>query len=318
VEGGKGRLALAGAAFLLGLAASFLLIKLSAAAAWNAEQRPAQGLLVPSEPAPDGRYRYRRIVCMSPAVAEIVFALGAADRVVGVSQHTSYPPEALKKPTCGGFINPNYELLLSLQPDLIVTQGRAEVLSHFAGNNAIDILSLDLSDLESIFEQTARAGRALQLESEAELVCSEMRYRLAQVHAQVSRKPAVPVVLVTGREPGALNGITVVGPGTFLNDLIQLAGGRNVFGDLHAAYAVVNKEALLERAPQVIVELQGEGGEPGVRQEDARDVWNGLPSLRAVQQGRVYVVEASYALIPGPRIVLLARRLADVFHEGDG
>jgi len=318
VESGKGRFVLAGAAFFVGLAASFLLTRLPAAPAWNTGRRPAESSLAASQPVPEREYRYRRIVCMSPAVAEIVFALGAADRVVGVSQHTRYPPEALKKPTCGGFFNPNYEMLLSLQPDLIITQGKAEALSHFANGNHIDILSLDLRDLESIFEQTAWAGRALQLEAEAELVCAEMRYRLAQVHPQISRKPIVPVVLVAGREPGTLNGITVVGPGTFLNDLIQVAGGRNVFSDLHTSYAVVNKEALLERAPQVVVELQGEGGDARAEQEETREVWKGFPSLPAVQQGRVYVVEASYALIPGPRVVLLARRLAEIFHEGDG
>jgi iron complex transport system substrate-binding protein len=88
-------------------------------------------------------------------------------------------------------------------------------------------------------------------------------------------------------------------------------------GDLQQNYGVVSKEALLDRAPEVIVELQGEGGDLTAKQEEARAAWRALSAVPAVQQGRVYVVEASYALIPGPRVVQLARRLAEAFHGED-
>jgi iron complex transport system substrate-binding protein len=141
-----------------------------------------------------------------------------------------------------------------------------------------------------------------------------MRCRLAQVQVAVDRKPGVPVVLVTSRDAGALSRISAVGPGGFLHDLIEVAGGRNVFADLPRTYAVVSKEAILERAPEVVIELHGESADLAAKGREARELWSGLWTLPAVRQGRVHVIEATYALIPGPRVVRLAERLAEILH----
>lgn len=305
----RGKLLLVGAAFLVGLGLSFWLERLTAPR--------AEGSAPSQAPGPGFDFRHRRVICMSPAVVEIAFALGAGPRVVGVSQHSTYPPQALEKPLCGGYFNPNYEIILSLEPDLIVTQGKAEELTDFAQANGIEIVSLDLRDLDSIFAETKRLGRVLEVEAEAELLCAELRHRLAQVRVKVSRKPRVGVVLVAGREPGALNDIFAVGPGEFLHDLIEIAGGRNVFDDLHAGYAVVSKEALLQRAPEVVVELHGEGADAAATEREARRLWQAFPTLPAVRQGRVHVIESTYAMIPGPRVVRLAERLAEILHGED-
>lgn len=304
-----GRGVLVGGAFLLGLGLSWWLLRVRPG-------RPA-GSQARADAVGAQQFRYRRIVCMSPAVSEIVFALGAKDRVVGVCEHTKYPPEALLKPTCGGFFNPNREAILALEPDLLITQGEAADLSDFARASGMGIVSLKLHDLESIFAETARAASVLQLDAQGDLLCAEMRYRLARVRARVAGKPPVPAVLIAGREPGSLTGIFAVGPGGFLNDVAELAGARNVLADLPAEYAVVSKEALLLGAPEVIVELGGEGavyGGSAAQEAEARKVWAALADLPAVQQGRVHVVEETYALIPGPRVVLLAERLAAIFH----
>jgi len=306
MDGAKARLLLACAALVVGLAVSLWLGRLS--------PRPAQHKAAAVEASSSDTRPYRRIICMSPAATEVAFALDAADLVVGVSEHTKHPPEALAKPTCGGFINPNYELILSLEADLVVTQGRAEALTRFGRDNRLAVVSLELGDLESIFREAEKLGRIIGAEPEADLLCAEMRYRLAQVRAAVSRQRPVSVLLVTGREPGSLNDISAVGPGSFLHDLVEVAGGRNVFSDLGSSGAVVNKEAVLERAPEVVVELRGEGGDTAAREAEARRLWGSLASLPAVRNGRVHVVEATYALIPGPRVVLLAEKLASLLH----
>lgn len=302
----NGKVVLVGGGFLVGILLSL----------WLGGLSPGTGLatLQPEQRSDQRRYRYRRIICMSPAVAEIVFGVGAGSRVVGVSQHTKWPPEAMDKPKCGGFVNPNYELIFSLEPDLLITQGLAEHMKEFAGTNCIDLVSLELTDLESIFTQTERVGEVLELEARAELICAEMRHRLAQVRVRVSDKPPVRVLLVAGREPGELSNIFAVGSGTFLHDLVQIAGGRNVASDLASGYGVVNKETLLARGPEVVVELHGEGGDQAHTEKEVRELWQGLAPLPAVQQGRIYVIEATYAMIPGPRVVQLADRLADLFH----
>ncbi|KPK62212.1 MAG: hypothetical protein AMK73_06550, partial [Planctomycetes bacterium SM23_32] len=213
--------------------------------------------------------------------------------------------------------NPSHEAILSLEPDLLVAQGEAGDLTRFARDNGIELLSLDLTDLESIFRETARVGRVLGLTAEAERVCGELRARLDAVRQRAATRPPVRVLLVTGREPNALRSIATAGAGTFLHDAIEVAGGRNVFADLPSAYGVVNMETLIERAPEVVVELHGEGGDAEALQREVRELWDGLRTLPAVRQGRVYAVAATYALIPGPRVVLLAERLADLLH-GEG
>ena len=119
---------------------------------------------------------------------------------------------------------------------------------------------------------------------------------------------------MTGRDQGSLSNIYTVGPHTFLNDLIVVAGGHNVFDDLPVDYGTINKETLLERKPDVIVELRGMTENEAREQGDVRKAWQGLGMLPAVKSGRVYAIDASYALIPGPRVVDLVEKLAELFH----
>ena len=120
----------------------------------------------------------------------------------------------------------------------------------------------------------------------------------------------MPLLLVVGREMESLTGIFAAGPGGFLDDVIRAAGGRNVCDDLPSPYAVVNREALVAKAPEVIVELHGEGGDPAGQEQLVRKAWSAMDMLPAVRSGRVYVVTSTYALIPGPRVVDLAERLS--------
>jgi iron complex transport system substrate-binding protein len=271
-------------------------------------------------PAANGasrRTRAERIICTSPAITELVYAISASEadrRVVGISDFTTYPPEALRKPSCGGFINPNRELVLALRPDLIITQGAAEDLQAFASANGIDVLSLELTDLDSILRAIDRLGGALGLEDEAAAARDSLQRRLDAVRARWAGSSPVPLLLVAGREMESLTKIFAAGPGGFLDDVIRVAGGRNVCDDLPSPYAIVNREALVEKAPEVIVELHGEGGDPAEQERRVREAWSAMSMLPAVRNGRICVVTSTYALIPGPRVVELAERLADILH----
>jgi iron complex transport system substrate-binding protein len=215
-------------------------------------------------------------------------------------------------------VNPNYERIVALDPDLILSQGRAEDLKRFAVERGIAFTALPLTDLASILDVIRQAGNLLEVAAHADLLASKMRYELAQVRARISDHSPARVLLVTGRQTGTLSAINTVGSGSFLNGLLEAAGGRNVFGDLERAYATVSKEALVQREPEVIVELHGEGGDHARLLRQVRDMWAGLPSLPAVRTGRIHVVESTYALIPGPRVVKLAERLARVIHVEGG
>jgi len=301
------KITLIGGALMAGIALSWLLGRVEFG--FTASSPPA------AQAAARGTQRTpQRIISMSPAITEMVFALGQGDRVAGVSQFTCYPPEALKKPQCGGFINPDRERILMLRPDLIIVQGAAEALSDFAGRNGIELLTLRIEDLGSIFGAIMQIGSALGCSARAELLCAQMRLRLARVKAAAEGKRPVSIFLVTGREPGTLNKIQTAGSGGFLNDLIRIAGGRNIFADIPRQYATVSKESLLRREPEVIVELRGEGE---LSQDEAariRELWRALAPLPAARNDRIYLIGSTYAMIPGPRVVSLAEKLGDILH----
>lgn len=256
----------------------------------------------------------QRVICMSPSVTELTFALGEGDRVVGVSQHTVHPPEALDRPRCGGFVNPNFERIMALQPDLVVTQGLAEDVRRFADEQGIKCLTLDITDLDSIFSAIRRLGRALHCPDKAAELARRMSTDLDRVRSRVSDRPRVPAFVVIGREPGSLGNLTTIGPGSYLADVLELAGGRNIFSDLSQRYATVNKESLAQRRPEVIVELHGDGMMGTQKKQQVRRTWSQMSALPAVRQGRVHVVDGTYALIPGPRVIKLARELARHLH----
>ena len=276
-----------------------------------------QGNVVEREEGRPVRGGPQRVICLSPAVAEIVFALDQGERVVGVSEYTTYPPEALTKPVCGGFFNPNFELVVSLRPDLIITEGKAEKVSQFARDQGIKHLSLQLMDLESIFTCIREAGRALDCEEEAQVLCARLRLRLAEVELAARDRPRRRVLIVLGRERGSLRSIYTTGPDSFAGDVLELAGGDNVFGDVTGSYVGVSKEALILRQPEVIIELQGEGilDDAGLRR--IKTLWSDMPGLPAVRDERIYAVGDTYAVIPGPRVVDLAERLAGILHQAE-
>ncbi len=257
----------------------------------------------------------QRVICMSPAVTEIVYALGQGERVAGISNYSSYPPEAREKPRCGGFFNPNLERILALRPDLIIAQGRAEKVLEFASERGLEVLRVEFEDLESVFVATRNIGRVLLAEEEAELLCADVRLQLAEVKLQVKDKPRPRTFVVVAREPGSLRGLQTVGPGSFLNDLLELAGGENVFSDMSRSYATVSKETLIQRQPEVIVELHGEGILEPADVDRILEIWDAMPGLPAVRNGRVYAVGSTFALIPGPRMAELAKKLAAILHE---
>jgi iron complex transport system substrate-binding protein len=253
---------------------------------------------------------------MSPSVTEIVFAMGQGGRVVGISQYTTYPPEALKKPECGGFVNPNFERILELQPDLVINQGIAEKTNVFCQDRGIPFTSVELTDLESVFAAIRQVGHALAREEDADVLCARMRLRLADVAARVKGRPRPRVLLLVGRDSGSLRDLTVAGGGTFLHDVLQIAGGDNVFADVKD-YPAVSKESLLLRQPDVVLELRGEGMMGKEQLAEIVSIWNSMPTLSAVKNGKICAIGETYALIPGPRLVELADRIAEVL-QGPG
>lgn len=245
-----------------------------------------------------------RVVTFAPNITETVFAMGAGDRVVGVTEWCRYPPEATTRRTCGGWANPNLEVLTALRPDLILVQGANEKLRRFAVARDLRVVSVDMDSLDEIMRETRRIGELLGRPDAATSLTARMRSRLDAVARRVDRTSTPTVFLSVGRTPGRLDGLMTVSGGSFLDDALRLAGGRNVFADVRTPYPRVSKESLLARRPEVILELApGLGGGAEVDAHELRADWQGLTAIPAVREGRIHVLTGDHLLLAGPRIV---------------
>jgi len=268
----------------------------------------------------------QRIVCLAPSVTEMVFALGAGARVVGVSDYCSGPAAALALPRIGGFTNPNYERILALSPDLVLTIGEAERLHRFCAARAIPCRSLTIESVAGVGRAFTSLGDLLGRRSEAAARLAELEADLAAVQARVTGLRPVPTLLVVARAPGTLRGLMTTNRETFLSELLTLAGGRNCFADGRQRYFTPSQEAIFAASPEAIVELQpaagqwaandpGAGPDPAQRRRLLAD-WRSLPRLPAVENGRIFVVSEPRLLIPGLHMAETAAHLAELLHPG--
>ncbi len=255
----------------------------------------------------------RRVICASPSITEIVFTLGEGTRVVGVSDFSFYPPAALDVAQIGGQINPNRERILSLEPDLIIFQGKHQALARFCREQGIPTLSVDIDRIGHITAAIERIGTVLDADIKAKSLATEIRQQLDDLARKTQARPPRSVFLGLGHTPGDLTGLMTTGSGTFLHELIELAGGRNIFADAPGAYPRISKEALVRRRPDVIIEVLAEGISPD-NQVLLKSDWERLATLPAVQAGRIHFLSDDYLLIPGVRIAQTANRLAAAIH----
>jgi len=299
---------------LLHMAAAALVVAVSAGCARQE---------TPRAPAPAGRpvgaqaesrpvTPPRTVVTLSPAVTEMVFALGQGGRVVGVSDFVTYPEEAKSRPSCGGYVNPNLEVLRSLSPDLVVFQGISDELQAACKAMGQEFLSVPLDTVEDVWKAIDAISARLACKADGDKLTDDLKGELEAVRAAVAGEPPVRVFICAGRDPGKVGHAMTCTKGTFLDELVGLAGGENVFRDAAGLYPTPSLEQVVVSAPEAVIDLQP-GADAAKAADCARD-WAELGTLPAVENGRVLVVTEEYLLTPGPRLAESARRLARLLH----
>jgi iron complex transport system substrate-binding protein len=255
-----------------------------------------------------------RIVSLTPSVTECIFALGCEDKLVGVSQFCNYPPEASKLPRMGGRINPNFEKLLSLRPDIVIYQGNHSKVESFCKTYNIDTMKVELRNFESIFSDIKMIGQKLGADQQAVKVVARIEKAIEDVQQKLAGTERPSVFFCLGRLSGSMTSLTTIGGGTFISELVDFAGGENIFADLTRDYVEINKEPLRQLDPDVIIEIR-----PGenLSDEDIASLekdWGDMPGLSAVKNGNVYVLTDVFLLMPTPRLTLAIDELARVIH----
>ena len=255
-----------------------------------------------------------RIVSLVPATTEMLFAMGAGDRVAGVSNYDRFPPEVTKLPRVGGLLDPDVERLLSLKPDLAIVYDTQSDLKRQLERAHVPIFRYIHRGLPDITETMRALGVRVGLTSAADAAATRIEQQLAAVGRRVAGRPRPRTLLVFGREQGTLRHITASAGYGFLHDVLELAGGADALADLRKQSADMSTEMILTRAPEVILELHyGDSVKPESFNAE-RLVWNALASVPAVRNQRVYLLDGLEFVVPGPRIVSAAERFARTLH----
>lgn len=255
-----------------------------------------------------------RIVSLVPATTEMLFAMHAGDRVVAVSSYDTYPPEVEQLPRVGGLLDPYVEPLLALKPDLVIVYGTQDELKARLQSAGIPMFSYTHRELRDITETMRQIGERIGLGDDADAAAREVEQKLELIRSKVAARPRPRSLLVFGREAGTLRHVEASGGYGFLHDLLELAGGSDVLADIHQPKVDMSTEMILARQPEVLIELQYGNSLRADNLETERAVWNALPSLPAVKNNRVHLLVGNEFVVPGPRVVLAAERLARTLH----
>ena len=246
-----------------------------------------------------------RVVCLVPSVTDTVFALGAGDDVVAVSDYTNYPPAAMKKPSIGSLIKPSIETILSFHPDLVVginIPGSDETASQLQ-SLGIPVYLVDPKGLAGILRSVTSVGEALNQTQQAAALNASLTNRIAAVRARAAGKPAPRVLLPVWYDP-----IITIGRHAFITEIIETAGAKSVTDDLVPDWPQISLESLVTRSPDALVLIRG--GKITVEMLKDRPGWSTLP---AVQAARVYYVDTGIQE-PSPVAINALEELAKELH----
>jgi len=242
-----------------------------------------------------------RIISTSPANTEILFALGLEDKVVGVTTYCNYPPEALEKPKIGGFSTVDIELIINSTPDLVLASSKTgEENIKKLEDIGIDVIVIDPKNIDEILENIRLIGDLTGNVNEAEELTNNMWERINAVKENAkklkknNKKPKI--LYVMWHEP-----LMSVGKNIKTNDLIEIAGGENIYSDTKIDYPKISLESVIDRNPEVIIAAVGMGSGGNLTYEYIINEPQ-LKDVNAIKNNRVYRIHVDL-LRPSPRIV---------------
>lgn len=243
-----------------------------------------------SAPAPG---RAPRIITLAPSATEIVAALGATAELVGVDSYSEFPPEVKQLPKVGSFLQPSLEVIVKLEPTLVIVDdihGATGRALGDAGIKTVECAFHALPDVKKALHTVGGAiGRAAQATAAVEAIDASLDA------AAAARPPRHPKVLaIIDREAGGLGGLVAVGPGSWVDELLAVVGGDNVLAASGIRYPKISLEEVLRAQPEVILDLSY-SARAGV------EVWNSV-DVPAVKAKRVVPLSDAYLLAPSPRV----------------
>jgi iron complex transport system substrate-binding protein len=258
--------------------------------------------------------RPERIVSLIPAVTEMIYAMGDGARIAAVSNYDHFPADVARLPRVGGLLDPSVERILAIKPDLVIVYATQKELIERLDRAGIPYFSYQHKALPDIMTTIRAIGTRIGSAAQAESVASGMDRALAGIRAKAAGLPRPSTLLVFERDPASLRNVFASGGYGFLHDMLEIAGGRNVFADVKKQAVQASTEMLIASRPDVIVELMY--GDSLKNADIPRELraWDALASVPAVRTHRVVALTGDEFVVPGPRVVDATRKLALALH----
>lgn len=246
-----------------------------------------------------GLPRSSRIVSMAPNLTEILFALGLEEKIVGVTQDSDYPAAALSKPRVGTFWEPNVEAIIAAKPDLVVTLAfeQHRELARRLQRIGYRCLAVNIESISDLFRAVAAIGDATAASEQARKLSQTMQAQIHQFREAIAGSPGVKVLWVVQREP-----LRIAPRDTFINEMIELAGGENAVDPRLRNYPPIGAEQVIAAAPEVIIEPVMAPGSSDRQLRQALAYWQRFANVPAVANRRIYVIDGDLVSRPGPRL----------------
>jgi len=253
---------------------------------------------------PDGPVT--RIVSLAPNLTEIVFAVGAGNKLVGRTSYCDYPPEAKAVAEVGDTLHPSLERIIALKPQVVLvsTASQLEVFTQQLQNQNIRVVVTDPHDLEGVFRSIQQIGEMTGQKTQADNLVAKLRERANAVEQAVKDKEPVRVFYQVSAEP-----LYTAGHDAFVTDLLRRAGAASVTADVPGAWPKYSNESALAAKPEAII--LPTGGSMGSVNSDVTEALRQSP---AVVQGHVYKINDDYLTRPGPRAIDGLEAMARALH----
>jgi iron complex transport system substrate-binding protein len=237
-----------------------------------------------------------RIISLAPSITETLFALDKGKTLIAVTDYCDYPSNARLKTSIGGMVTPSFEKIADLKPDLILitVEGNNREDFNKLQNLGYKIFVTKPKDIEGIYKSINDVGKIIGAESSAYALIRSMRGRQLTVTSQAAKSPKMKILTIISLQP-----LISAGNGTFINELIKMAGGENIVSGTVLPYPILNREEVLKQNPDIIVVMD----DVVKNQEEVLRFFPEWKNINAFRSRKVFLVDGDILSRPGPRII---------------
>ncbi len=259
----------------------------------------------------------QRIISLAPSITETLYSIGLADQLIAVTDFCSTPETAAPKPTIGAYLDPNLEAIVSMRPDLVILLERQQRVVQQLQQLGINTLPVNHTSLDGILTSMhAIASNTGTVDQVSQLMTS-LQARIEHVQAMTVNQDRPSVILAiahAGASEQQFGQIYVAGQQDFYNDLLTLAGAHNSYQDQRVPVPSLSTEGILRLNPDIIIDLYPASSQHPFNLDIMQAHWQKLSQVKAIRNDQLHLIEASYAVIPGPGVIDLLEHLARLIH----